>query len=212
MKKIIIGIMLAAMMAAALCGCSRTAPAKEPADTGAAGSAPAAESKQDDAAPAAEAEKDSAADKQEDAASGDKQEDSAAASEDGDSAVTTYPGLDVVELVNARGDTVTVYQLADGTFMDRENRVYKYDGKESWYDQDNAEWNQSAEAEAGTGEEQSYPGPDDAVIVNARGDETTVYKLADGSYLDRVQAKFTYSEADNTWTDEDGVVWDEKAE
>ena len=45
-------------------------------------------------------------------------------------------------------------------------------------------------------------------IVNLRGDETTVYKLADGTYMDRIERHFTYDGTD-TWTDEDGVEWNE---
>ena len=33
-----------------------------------------------------------------------------------DEAESGYPGADVVELVNLRGDTTTVYKLADGTY------------------------------------------------------------------------------------------------
>lgn len=53
-----------------------------------------------------------------------------------------------------------------------------------------------------------YPGPDVAEIVNPRGDETTVYQLADGTYMDRADRRFTYNGTD-TWTDEDGVEWNE---
>ena len=45
-------------------------------------------------------------------------------------------------------------------------------------------------------------------IVNLRGDKTTVYKLADGTYLDRIERHFTYNGTD-TWTDEDGAEWNE---
>ena len=50
----------------------------------------------------------------------------------------------------------------------------------------------------------SYPGADVVEIVNLRGDKTTVYKLADGTYMDRIERHFTYNGTD-TWTDEDGV-------
>ena len=45
-------------------------------------------------------------------------------------------------------------------------------------------------------------------IVNLRGDVTTVYKLADGTYMDRIERHFTYNGTD-TWIDEDGVEWNE---
>lgn len=69
----------------------------------------------------------------------------------------------------------------------------------------------STEAEDETEEvtsEENTPGADVVEIVNLRGDETTVYKLADGTYLDRIERHFTYNGTD-TWTDEDGVEWNE---
>ena len=56
--------------------------------------------------------------------------------------------------------------------------------------------------------EGDYPGADVVEIVNRRGDETTVYKLADGTYMDRIDRRFTYNGTD-TWTDENGVEWTE---
>ncbi len=58
------------------------------------------------------------------------------------------------------------------------------------------------------GSEEEYPGADVVEIVNLRGDETTVYKLADGTYMDRIERRFTYNGTD-TWTDEDGAEWNE---
>lgn len=56
----------------------------------------------------------------------------------------------------------------------------------------------------------TYPGADVVEIVNLRGDETTIYKLADGTYMDRMEHRFTYNGTD-TWTDENGVEWNEAA-
>ena len=72
-------------------------------------------------------------------------------------------------------------------------------------------WSQG-ESETGKGgedeSETSYPGADVVELVNLRGDMTTVYKLADGTYMDRIERRFTYNGTD-TWTDEDGVEWNE---
>ena len=58
-------------------------------------------------------------------------------------------------------------------------------------------------------EEQSMDNwPDVAELVNQRGDETTVYLLADGRYMDRINAVYIYDGID-TWTDESGVEWNE---
>ena len=48
--------------------------------------------------------------------------------------------------------------------------------------------------------------PDVVELVNQRGDETTVYLLADGRYMDRINAVYIYDGKD-TWTDEAGVEW-----
>lgn len=60
-------------------------------------------------------------------------------------------------------------------------------------------------------QETEYPGADVVMLVNLRGDETTAYKLADGTYLDRIDRHFTYNGTD-TWTDEEGVEWNEVAQ
>ena len=59
-------------------------------------------------------------------------------------------------------------------------------------------------------EDVPYPGADVVEIVNLRGDGTTIYKLADGSYMDRMERRFAYTGTD-TWIDEDGVAWNEAA-
>ena len=48
--------------------------------------------------------------------------------------------------------------------------------------------------------------PDVEELVNQRGDETTVYLLADGRYMDRINAVYIYDGKD-IWTDESGVEW-----
>lgn len=53
-----------------------------------------------------------------------------------------YPGEDVVEIINLRGETTTVYKLLDGRYMDCTNTVYIYDGKDTWTDTNGVEWNQ----------------------------------------------------------------------
>ena len=62
-----------------------------------------------------------------------------------DESETSYLGADVVELVNLRGDMTTVYKLADGTYMDRIERRFTYNGTDTWIDEDGAEWNAAAE-------------------------------------------------------------------
>lgn len=52
------------------------------------------------------------------------------------------PGPDVVELVNQRGDTTIGYKLVDGTYMDRIEKIYVFDGVDTWTDEDGVEWNE----------------------------------------------------------------------
>ena len=51
--------------------------------------------------------------------------------DENDQVQVTDPGADVVELVNLRGDTTTVYKLADGTYMDRIERRFTYNGTDT---------------------------------------------------------------------------------
>ena len=54
-----------------------------------------------------------------------------------------YPGEDVVEIVNLKGETTTVYKLADGRYMDRIERIFIFDGVDTWTDINGAVWNQA---------------------------------------------------------------------
>ena len=54
-----------------------------------------------------------------------------------------YPGEDVVELVNLKGDTTTVYKLIDGRYMDRMDRIFIFDGADTWTDEEGVEWNET---------------------------------------------------------------------
>ena len=54
-----------------------------------------------------------------------------------------YPGEDVDEIVNLKGETTTVYKLADGRYMDRIERIFIFDGVDTWTDINGAEWNQA---------------------------------------------------------------------
>ena len=67
-----------------------------------------------------------------------EEENSESSSENAD-----YPGEDVVEIVNLTGETTTVYKLADGRYMDRIERIFIFDGVDTWTDINGAEWNQA---------------------------------------------------------------------
>ena len=57
---------------------------------------------------------------------------------------------DVVELVNPQGDTTTVYKLEDGRYLDRLDRFFTYDGKETWTCDDGSIWNKKPDTAAAT--------------------------------------------------------------
>ena len=53
---------------------------------------------------------------------------------------------DVVELVSMAGDSTTVYLLADGRYLDRQDRFFSYDGAETWTCDDGSIWNRKADS------------------------------------------------------------------
>ena len=92
---------------------------------------------------------------------------------------------------------LTVEKTDDGTFLYTE-----YKGLLLCWSQGEGETGKGGDDEAESG----YPGADVVELVNLCGDTTTVYKLADGIFMDRIERRFTYNGTD-TWTDEDGVEW-----
>ena len=91
----------------------------------------------------------------------------------------------------------TAEKTDDGTFLYTE-----YKGLLLCWSQGEGETGKGGDDEAESG----YPGADVVELVNLRGDTTTVYKLANGAYMDRIERRFIYNGTD-TWTDEDGVEW-----
>lgn len=53
---------------------------------------------------------------------------------------------DVVELVSPSGESTTVYLLADGRYLDRQDRFFTFDGLESWTSNDGTVWSRKTEA------------------------------------------------------------------
>ena len=96
---------------------------------------------------------------------------------------TAYPWSDApVETIEA---IVEVVQLPEEQTIDDSNSsTERFENRDNW--------------------------PDVEELVNQRGDETTVYLLADGRYMDRVNAVYIY-DGKGTWTDESGVEWNKAA-
>ena len=58
-------------------------------------------------------------------------------------------------------------------------------------------------------ENEDYPGEDVVEIINLQGETTTVYKLVDGRYMNRINTVYIYDGKD-TWTDTNGVEWNQE--
>ena len=58
-------------------------------------------------------------------------------------------------------------------------------------------------------ENEDYPGEDVVEIINLQGEITIVYKLVDGRYMDRTNTVYIYDGKD-TWTDTNGVEWNQE--
>lgn len=58
-------------------------------------------------------------------------------------------------------------------------------------------------------ENEDYPGEDVVEIINMPGETTTVYKLVDGRYMNRTNTVYIYDGKD-TWTDTNGVEWNQE--
>ena len=98
------------------------------------------------------------------------------ASEDNSELVTAEDNMEQTEAKEQE-----VVQLPEESSMDdSSSSTEKFENKDNW--------------------------PDVEELVNQRGDETTVYLLADGRYMDRINAVYIYDGKD-TWTDESGVEW-----
>lgn len=54
---------------------------------------------------------------------------------------------DVVELVSPDGESTTVYLLADGRYLDRQDRFFTFDGLESWTSEDGTVWSRKPDSD-----------------------------------------------------------------
>ena len=91
---------------------------------------------------------------------------------------TDFPGTDTAMLVNLRGDTTTVYKLADGRYMDRINTVYTFDGVDTWTDESDVEWNETAQTSEA---EENVQDPYDLYSWDPETGTYIPYQQADGN-------------------------------
>lgn len=54
---------------------------------------------------------------------------------------------DVVELVSPAGESTTVYLLADGRYLDRQDRFFTFDGLQSWTGEDGTVWSRKPDSD-----------------------------------------------------------------
>ncbi len=115
---------------------------------------------------------------------------------------------EVIKLINNKGEYTTVYKLTDGAYMDRIERRFSYDGYDNWMCDDGSVWSLAYES-VDVNEEIDYNDTkkEDVVeLIDAKGDTTTAYLLADGSYMDRIDRTFYY-DGNETWNCTDGTQW-----
>ena len=86
--------------------------------------------------------------------------------------------LDTAMLVNPRGDTTTVYKLADGRYMDRTNTVYIFNGVDTWTDESGAEWNETTQPSEA---EESVQDPYDLYSWDSETGTYIPYQQAEGN-------------------------------
>lgn len=53
---------------------------------------------------------------------------------------------DVVELVSTEGDSTTAYLLADGRYLDRQDRFFTFDGLETWTEENGTVWSRKPDS------------------------------------------------------------------
>ena len=53
-----------------------------------------------------------------------------------------YASAIAIEVVNLRGDEMTIYKLEDGTYIDSQEHPLTYNGTDAWFDENGVEWNE----------------------------------------------------------------------
>lgn len=115
---------------------------------------------------------------------------------------------DVVELVSPSGESTTVYLLADGRYLDRQDRFFTFDGLESWTSNDGTVWSRKTEASQQTTqvfaelttEKLLEQRPDCLYFCDVPGQEYSCKILLT---FDTAVTNFTFSQVEGT-VDEEG--------
>ena len=86
--------------------------------------------------------------------------------------------FDTVSQKSCYRDTTTVYKLADGRYMDRTNTVYTFDGVDTWTDESDVEWIETAQTSEA---EENVQDPYDLYSWDPETGTYIPYQQADGN-------------------------------
>lgn len=114
---------------------------------------------------------------------------------------------DVVELVSPSGESTTVYLLADGRYLDRQDRFFTFDGLESWTSNDGTVWSRKTEASQQT--TQVFAGLTTEKLLEERPDCLYFCDVPGQSYSCKILLTFDTAVTDFTFSQVEGTVDEE---
>ena len=114
---------------------------------------------------------------------------------------------DVVELVSPSGESTTVYLLADGRYLDRQDRFFTFDGLESWTSNDGTVW--SRKADAGQKATQVFAELTTEKLLEQRPDCLYFCDVPGQSYSCKILLTFDTAVTDFTFSQVEGTVDEE---
>lgn len=114
---------------------------------------------------------------------------------------------DVVELVSPSGESTTVYLLADGRYLDRQDRFFTFDGLESWTSNDGTVWSRKTEASQQT--TQVFAELTTERLLEQRPDCLYFCDVPGQSYSCKILLTFDTAVTDFTFSQVEGTVDEE---
>jgi len=114
---------------------------------------------------------------------------------------------EVVELVSPSGESTTVYLLADGRYLDRQDRFFTFDGLESWTSNDGTVWSRKTEASQQT--TQVFAELTTEKLLEQRPDCLYFCDVPGQSYSCKILLTFDTAVTDFTFSQVEGTVDEE---
>lgn len=114
---------------------------------------------------------------------------------------------EVVELVSPEGESTTVYLLADGRYLDRQDRFFTFDGLESWTSNDGTVWSRKTEASQQT--TQVFAELTTEKLLEQRPDCLYFCDVPGQSYSCKILLTFDTAVTDFTFSQVEGMVDEE---